>query len=351
MESRKLPTFYCPFPSAVHPRADEARLVALSWIRRFRLAEKEVAWHRLDGTRSEFLAARCYPDVTFEQLVLVTEWIIWFFQFDDQFDEGSLGHQPEQVSQVFHGLLDLLFSGGPPGPVAPPEHPEDALATALCDLWQRTCALSSSAWQARFIRDMENYFSAYCQEVENRARGIIPDVESYNRIRRHSGALYSLLYLREAFSGDTLPATVINSAPFQTFWHCTINAISWQNDIVSLAKERARGEVNNLVIVLRHQRQCTWQEAIDMVNEMCTAQIELFLDAERQFFANRSYPASVLATARYCVDGMRDWIRGNLDWSVIALRYNVVEETAPDQTVSYLEPLLSASSVSGELPG
>lgn len=344
MELRKLPTFYCPFPAAIHPRADDVRSAIIPWVRRFRLAEKAVAWHRLDGTRPEFLAARCYPDVTFEQLVLVTEWIIWFFQFDDQFDEGLLGRQPERVVQVLQALLASLSVGGPASPVMPPERPEAALGASLCDLWQRTCALSSPVWQARFIHDMGNYFSAYCQEAENRVRNVIPDIDSYIRIRYYSGALYSLLYLSEAFSGDTLPDMVLNSTPFQTLWHCTINAISWENDIVSLAKERARGEVNNLVIVLHYHQRCSWQEAIDMVNEQCTEQIHLFLEAERQLFADFPGPASARPTARYCVDGMRSWIRGNVDWSLIAHRYNVVEETAPDQTVSYLESLLSASA-------
>jgi 5-epi-alpha-selinene synthase len=117
----------------------------------------------------------------------------------------------------------------------------------------------------------------------------------------------------------------------------TNNAICWSNDIISLEKEMARGEPNNLVLAIQQQYACTLQEAVHLINEMITSEVKLFTSLSPLVLD--AFPDYRQELQKY-VAVMQAWIRGNLDWSFETLRYSDVEQITPGRNLSYLEAIL-----------
>lgn len=134
-----------------------------------------------------------------------------------------------------------------------------------------------------------------------------------------------------------LPLEVYESSLVHALLRITNNAICWSNDIISLEKEMARGEPNNLVLAMQQEYACTLQEAVHLVNEMTTREVKLFTRLSPLVLD--SFPNHTQELQKY-VAVLQSWIRGNLDWSFETLRYSDVEQTTPDKHLSYLEAIL-----------
>jgi hypothetical protein len=103
--------------------------------------------------------------------------------------------------------------------------------------------------------------------------------------------------------------------------------------VFSLEKERGLGEWQNLVAVVGHARGLSDQDALPIACDMIDARTAEYVE----------YEAALLAgfggePVRRYVDGMRSWIRGNLDWSRRTHRYR--EGWSGEQPSRYLEPSL-----------
>jgi len=328
-----LPAFYCPFPSQLSPLVEEVHQHTLAWASSYNLLQKEAALRRFNGARYAWLAARTYPQAGFAELALTNDFFSWLFLLDDQFDDGLLGRQPERMQEVIQGLLAILgvVSGEPlQGP----------LARALYELWDRMLPLTTPRWRTRFIRHLLAYFDSYGWETRNRASGTIPDVEVYIEVRQDAGAMRLALDYMDLTEHIDLPVEIYQSSLVQVLLRLTNNIVCWSNDIFSLEKELARGDLNNLVLAIQQERGSSLPEAIARVNELVTREVLLFQEISQLALVGVS---DYRPDLQKYLAGMQAWIRGNLDWSLESQRYSHVEHAAPGVTPSYLENILSIS--------
>jgi 5-epi-alpha-selinene synthase len=108
MERITLPRFYCPFPSQLNPLAKEVHNHTFNWATKFRLLQNEAAITRFHASRFAQLVARAYPQTGFEELALSNDFLTWIFLLDDHFDEGTIGHEPEQVQAIMNEFLAIM---------------------------------------------------------------------------------------------------------------------------------------------------------------------------------------------------------------------------------------------------
>ncbi|MBE3559283.1 MAG: hypothetical protein IMW89_08665 [Ktedonobacteraceae bacterium] len=330
MERISIPAIYCPFPSRISPHAEILHEHSLAWATRFHLVQREAAMRRFLASRFARLTARVYPTAGLEELQLLNDWLVWLFMFDDQFDDGLLGRQPEHIETVLNAYLAIFINPDSATPA-------DPAAEALLDLYRRTFPRMPAVWQERYRQHFIKYFDTYNWTVRNRALGIVPDIASYVEKRRHSGGMTIGIDLIDFAEHIELPEQLLNSPQFEILNRTTNDVVCWSNDIISLEKERARGDVNNLVVVVQHAYGLTLQQAIDHVNALVTAQARLFEETERQLPA---FAPELAPKVQKYLDGLKAWMRGNLDWSGETHRYSHVEHTASGQAVSYLDPIL-----------
>lgn len=333
MERITLPKFYCPFLPQLNPLAEEVHNHTFNWATKFRLLQNEDAINRFHTSRFARLVAMAYPHTGFEELALANDFLTWLFLLDDHFDEGDIGHQFEQVQVIMNGFLTILGVAYSKGswPLQGP------LVESLQELWERMRSLTTPQWQERFTHHFLACFDSYSWEMRNSAGKGIPQVEMYIEKRQDTGGMRLMLDYIDITEHTNLPVEVYESSLVQTLMRITNNAICWSNDIISLEKELARNEPNNLVLAIQQEYACTLQEAVYLINEMITREVKLFTGLSPLVLD--AFPDYKQELQKY-VAVMQAWIRGNLDWSLETPRYSDIEHSTPDRNLSYLEAIL-----------
>ena len=94
-------------------------------------------------------------------------------------------------------------------------------------------------------------------------------------------------------------------------------AICWSNDLFSVHKELAHGDVHNLAIVLQHEEAVTLHEAVAHAAEMHDDAIRAFEHHEQRLRETTS------PDIHRFVDALKGWVRADLDWSIETSRYTI----------------------------
>lgn len=315
-----------PFPARLNSRAHHARRHTIEWLRGYGLLSGAVAEEEYDGLRLERLMAYFYPDAPRSELELATDINGWFFVFDDQFDD-QLGRSPAEVEALARAVSGVLDGPGR-GRVAPGAGP---LAEAFGDLWRRATDGMPGHWCARFGTHWREFLSAYHREAAHRTSPEPMPLAAFLRLRRHSIGVAPCLDLAERCGGGALPDPVHGALPLAALRELTADVVLFVNDLVSLEKELASGDINNSVLVLRAGAGCGLEEAVRRVSALANGHVARFgrlagtlpglLDAE-------ATPPPVRASVLGSVETMRHVMRGNLSWSLETPRYAAAGVTA-----------------------
>ncbi|MGW1075503.1 terpene synthase family protein [Streptomyces sp. NPDC002537] len=327
---RPVPDILNPFPYQVNPHAERAREHLSAWTRRMGLVSGRSAGKRFERADFGWFAALVYPTADGPRLELAADWFAWLFLVDDQLDDGGLGRSPERVRGMVARMRAVLED---PEPGARDAGAPTALSS-LADLWSRTAADATPHWRRRFVHHLGDCLTtAATWEAANRARGVVPDEETYVVNRRRTGAIYVCMDLIDIVERVDVPEAVYDSPEFGAALDAASNVVCWTNDVYSLEKERSLGETHNLVHVVEHHRGLSRAKALAHVREAISHETELFLERERALLLAHPGHTAVLGP---CLAGMRTWMRGNLDWSSRTDRYHA----ARDRPEDYLEPAL-----------
>ncbi|WP_369166406.1 terpene synthase family protein [Streptomyces sp. R28] len=131
----------------------------------------------------------------------------------------------------------------------------------LAAIWSRTAPRMSEGWRKRFTDHLCEYVAIYNRDIANRRFCEPPPFEEYLPFRRIVGAVYICWDLIEVAQGGSLPERIVTSDLCQNLRVAANDITCWTNDIFSLNKDYARGDVNNVVAILRHAGSLTWPEA------------------------------------------------------------------------------------------
>ena len=316
--TRRTAAIRIPFPARLNPHAERARRHTIQWILEKRLLTGDSATSEYDALRLERLMAYFYPDATGSDLELAADFNAWFFIFDDQFD-GRLGMHPVAVEQLVGSLGRTMRAGSAPHPFDPP------LVQSFQDIWLRATAGRPDHWRRRFREHWLAYMAAHRGEALNRNADRLPAPEQFLELRRHSIGVQPCLDFTERCGGYTLPDDLHGSQPLREMREITADVVIFVNDIVSLVKELAVGDVNNSVVVLREQKGCTLEEAVEftatLANER-TARFTALVASLPRTLGERRVPADVRWHVDHYVEGMAHLMAGNLAWSLATSRYD-----------------------------
>lgn len=304
MSAIAIPPLYCPFTSRISPHAEALESANLEWLGLRKLVPPGTPLHRARFGR---LAARAYPDATLEQLAIAAAWASWLFLRDDQCDEGGLTCDPSAMRVLSDHQIDVLASQLPRGEA-------DPLTAALMDLRERMLAHGGGRWMARFLANVQDYFDASVWEAGNRADRRVPDLATYIRLRDLTGAVKTCFDMFELIDGP-LAIEARHDARIVHLMQLANRAICWANDLFSIHKELAHGDVHNLVIVVQHELQVSLDKAVARAAAMHDTAIREFETHEQQVHEPH---------LRRFVDALKGWIRANFDWSIETGRYSEV---------------------------
>jgi 5-epi-alpha-selinene synthase len=252
-----------------------------------------------------------YPSAGLEELFLCCDWYNWGFTYDDMCDNLEFSTQLYEFDQIQAHLL-AVFQDSPLVSVREP------VVAMLSDIWQRARQLTSATWQQRFARHHVEYFASLQQEFANRLHQQIPSMQAYIMNRRLTAASTVCLDLIELVHHIEIPVEVYESHPFQAILNSTYDIVHWTNDVYSLSKELAYGEVNNLVVVVQHQERCSLQDALNRVCAMINRETQHFQELVQCL---PPYPLEVGRAIRAYLVDVGHYIRTALDYERTGSRY------------------------------
>lgn len=339
--TRRAAAVRIPFPARLNLHAERARQHTLQWAQGMGLLTGDVAAAEYDALRLERLMAYFYPDATACDLELAADFNAWFFIFDDQFD-GGLGTRPAEIRRVVDALAGTMTvagaappatpdalrdpaAGGLPAPGDGPGADDAPLVRGFRDIWHRSTAGTPDSWRLRFREHWRAYLAAHEGEARHRNADRLPTLEQFLGVRRESIGVRPCLDFTERCGGYTLPDDVHGSPVLREMREITGDVVIFVNDIVSLVKELAAGDVNNSVVVHRAHEGCTVEESVEHISALAntrTARFARLAGGLPGRLAERGVPRETREHVAHYVDGMRHLMAGNLTWSLATARYD-----------------------------
>ncbi|MFD6225520.1 terpene cyclase [Streptomyces sp. NPDC060232] len=331
--------FHLPFPVSCSPDLEGARRRNLAWVRRVGLVGegRSLEWYASwDMPR---LAALGFPYARGAMLDLCADAMALFYVFDDQFD-GLLGRAPARVATVCQRMIDIVH-GAAPGPDA------DACSAAFADIWGRSADGAHPGWVARVAHEWEYYFAAQAHEAIGRLRGAPAGMEAYLQVRRGIAGTDLPLSLGERAAGITLPAAAFHSPQLRIMRQAAIDVTLMCNDVYSLEKEEARGDMDNLVLVIEHTRRCGREAAIAEARGEVRRRVTRFQELAvqvPQLCALLGLTAREAAGVDRYVEIMGTWMSGYHAWQTRTDRYTHAPHVLPATGPGYFDRVLGAGT-------
>ncbi len=336
--TRRAAAVRIPFPARLNLHAERARRHTLQWAQGMGLLTGDVATAEYDALRLERLMAYFYPDATATRLELATDFNAWFFIFDDQFD-GGLGNRPAEIRRVVDTLVDTMTVEGTPPPTAgavsgahrpgavprPGGEQDPPLVRAFRDIWLRSTASAPDGWRLRFRAHWRAYLAAHEAEAHQRNADRPPSFEQFLDVRRESIGVRPCLDFIERCGGYTLPDDLHGTPALREMREITGDVVIFVNDIVSLVKELAAGDVNNSVVVHRAHEGCTIEQSVAHISALANTRADRFTRLAAALpgtLAQHTVPRETSEHVSHYVDGMRHLMAGNLAWSLATSRYD-----------------------------
>jgi hypothetical protein len=308
-------TLDVPYPYRRNRHLADAEARHRGWLGEFRMLGSRMSPESYDRWDVPDLAALSYPDCAADELALAADLMGFYFLFDDQFD-GPLGRRPAEVAAICDGLTAVLH--GAPAPAGEP------CALAFEDLWRRIRQGMSPRWRARAMFSWESYFASHPAEAAGRRTGEPPDRESYLILRRGTAAMESVLDMVERLGRFEVAPAAFHSPPLKQLRQLAADIPSLSNDVRSYPLEAVRGDVNNLVMIVQRDRQCSLEEAGSVVLAEAQLMLDRFTEIVDElpgtYQALELGPEQELAAGRYA-GGLTDWLTGYLSWESGTGRY------------------------------
>lgn len=310
------PALYCPFPSDVH---DDVQLIeegTITWMKRYGYiktsSEEETARKAQFGVR----AARVHPTGHTEAIQLVSDLTVWLFLTDDVYvEEPGMSHALSiTTSHIIQSIRilrdpDDISSGA------------SASLLALQDISRRLRILATHEQIDRVINGMIEFFLAGCCEAVSFSRKTLPTESDYIPVRDAINCLRSVCFVFiEIVGGYELPGPTWCRSELQTVVGKATRIVSNHHDILSGLRELAQEIPMNLPAVIAHEQGLLIADAFARVGDQTNADMRSFVAMTKRLLAEEPDPS-----VRAYIDGLKAWIRGNLDWSLTTGRYRVCD--------------------------
>jgi len=300
-----------PFPAALHPDADQIHRQTIKWAEQYELITSQQDRHRLDTSHYTMLMARAYPTADPVALQLIADWNTWTFLLDDYFDEHVIGRNPDAIEHLHRQILSILAG-------IPPNAGDSKRIFALYNIANRLRLLGDGEWMTRFTACVGETLAASLWEARNRRIRVVPTADDYCYWRLFTSGVFCYFTLIEIAEQLPIPVFVWDHPMIEQLAHCANAVICWSNDIFSFAKERAHGDVHNLVYIVQHERQFTLDDAMAYVAQQHDDEVRTF---QQLCAALPHFGDGIDDFVRRYVRGLEAWMRANMDWSVATQRY------------------------------
>ncbi|WP_143662361.1 prenyltransferase/squalene oxidase repeat-containing protein [Streptomyces sp. Amel2xC10] len=327
-----LPEMYLPFPARRSPLLDEVRTRTRNWARGQGMFEEDGTgepglWsvEKFDTQDLALSAAMFAPEASAEELERIACWCFLLTFYDDYFLTLYKNTGDRAGAQRFTDRLAafLPLDDERNGPAPRPGNPVER---GLASLWPTARQGRSAGWQRRFRTNLLNNTGRSMQEVSNNSEQRVPDLMEYMEMRRGTAGAPWVADLVERARGLDLPTELYLSEPVQAMVTAAADHVTLANDLFSHRKESELEEdPHNAVVIVQELLACAAGPAMEVVNDLATSRVGTFQHlAASQEVADLTEEQPEL---KQYVQGLRDVMAGNLEWTRLTGRYTVTDRS------------------------
>ena len=365
LQTRDSGAIVCSFEWTTHPECEKLKAVARDWARtHFDI----IGCDNLIASDFDSLVSMTMARGRSERMPAALKMMVWFFAFDNFVDEPAHMGADLQASQemmdavmnVFHNVVaveevGIIKNGDKPEIVVPMKGGEyggnsvygsaiRVIRESARDWWNEMRQLGMSMRQQyRFVSVFKRYLDANTEQVAFRQLRHIPDLDTYKELRLHTSGCYVCSMMLEFALGLDLADEIIEHPLLVALNVAAFSHVMFVNDIFSFRKELSDGDLMNLVPVLLWHNlggmssicgggveavvRETVAQALALVRELdgeCVRLVAEIRAAVRGGNGPLADEGAAAAVDKY-VDGISDWLAGNLRWHRISKRYIVQE--------------------------
>ncbi|NSL87189.1 hypothetical protein ECE50_010135 [Chitinophaga sp. Mgbs1] len=289
-----------PFGHRVSPYADQIRDISNNWIDAEYSTLTPAFQRMLKTLDAACWASNCWPDAPFPLLCTITRIVLFVTAFDDFY--ASLSTREVQKA----GDRVLAIAGG--AVPLPGEHP---ILQQVSIIMRELTAVSSPQWVQKFIYYLSQLMEgikidsqiSYRQDVQ------YPAIRDYIPLRRKSMAAGAISCTIELVAG-ILPEFICVHPYIQRTRALTEDLMGWGNDLASVEKEMADKEAMNLVLVIKHERNCCMEAAVEEAVQMYNAHVREYMQLRSDMPDFGIYTPAVMKF----MEGQGLWLSGQLHW-------------------------------------
>jgi hypothetical protein len=251
-----LPTY--PFPDMINPLLMELRKDYYNWIDTdYRFHSQEAREKHKSHVLSD-IPARAFPFLqSLQELYPITRYAVHGAMMDDYFDHCS----GDEMQSIRERIMALLAG-------------EDTTEPTDLGIYRQFYLLRQDALKCemaprlynKFINTIDGVLIGYRQEKHYIASDTPPPLPIYTIIREDtSGGLPFCRYTCMQKNFRQLPDIILDHPVLVRMYALVARMIGCHNDFISLPKELTRkGDVVNIVKVMRHEHQLSWEDAYMM---------------------------------------------------------------------------------------
>jgi hypothetical protein len=169
-----------------------------------------------------------------------------------------------------------------------------------------------------------DYLTGNVQQAAYRTLGTVCTPAEYPALRRAAGGIAVTFDLVEIAGAAELAPEVYYSQTYQDLLTSAGDIVCWTNDILTVDKESASGDLLNLVTVIETADNCRREEALARARDLTADRLHAFHRAERtlpDLCTARNLTAEEADNLTACVALLRAWIRGHAEWGLSTSRY------------------------------
>ena len=327
----RIPDLDPPFPLRLNENLEPARAHNLAWAEAMGLTQGlpdvpgGAIWTAEKVADYDFTlcAAGLAPQDSLEALCLGTDWLAWGTFGDDSFPV-IYGRTRDRVGAKAQTDRFKLFM-----PVQDDAHipePHNALERALADLWARTTTEMTESARSFLRQTIVDMTDSWLWELDNQALNKIPDPVDYMEMRRKTFGAEFTAALASIRRGDVVPEELAQHEAIASLENSAADYACMINDVFSYQKEiEFEGEVHNLLLVVQNFFECSYEEALGIVEDLMSQRLEQFQRAVEVELPLAYKDYALDDQARAALDGraaqLQDWIAGILNWHRNVRRY------------------------------
>jgi hypothetical protein len=310
------PRLYCPFPAAIHTDAETIEEGTIAWMKRYGYIKTPGEEETARNARFGIHAARVHPTGDPTAIQLASDLTVWLFLTDDVYVEQP--GKSKAVSITTDHIIRCIRVVRDPEDL--PADPSASLL-ALQDISRRLRVVAAHEQLDRIVNGMLEYFLAGCCEAVAVSRKALPNVADYIRLRDSINCLRSVCFVFiEIVGGYELPGPTWCRPDLQAVVNKATRIVSNHHDILSGLRELSEDVPMNLPAVIAREQGLPMAEAFTRVGAFADADTRTFVKMSDRLLTDVPDPL-----VRKYVDGLKAWIRGNLDWSMTTGRYRVCD--------------------------